>query len=93
MATESTHGSDAGGANSRKRKLVPEETKKEPYWNVPDHVFLDPSKPLIVGRTALADVMMHSPKHPCMLSRRHATLTFDPTSQHWSMEDLEVFSF
>ena len=59
-------------------------------WNVPDSISLDPTQLLTIGRTPSTDVMLHSPKLPSMLSRKHAAITFDPDKQQWSIEDLEV---
>lgn len=75
---------------SRKRKLVENEVNKAIVWNVPDYICLDPTQELIIGRASLADVVMHSPRHPAMLSRKHALLCFDSTSQQWTIEDLKV---
>ena len=77
-------------SDSKKRKLAAREASRDVSWNVPDCVFLDPSQSLAVGRSALADVLMHSQKHPYMLSRRHAIFRFDSSSQQWTIEDLKV---
>ena len=76
--------------SKKKRKLAVKEASKDVSWNVPDCVFLEPTQLLTVGRSAAADVLMHSRKHPYMLSRRHATLKFDSSSQQWTIEDLKV---
>ena len=66
------------------------EVSKDVSWNIPDYIFLDPTRSLTVGRTSMADVMMHSPKHPSMLSRKHAMFQFVSSSQQWTIEDLKV---
>lgn len=78
------------GVTSRKRKLVENEFNKAVVWNVPDYICLDPTQSLTIGRAFVADIVMHSPRHPAMLSRKHAMLRFDSSSQQWTIEDLKV---
>lgn len=66
---------------------------KTQTWNVPDSILLDPTQSLTIGRTPSTDVMLHSPKMPSMLSRKHAAITFDSDKQQWSIEDLQVLLF
>lgn len=63
---------------------------KRHNWNIPDRVPLTPGREVVVGRCSDASVVMHSPKLPAMLSRRHAALRYSPDNEHWLVEDLKV---
>ena len=65
---------------------------KKPNFNIPDKVPLLPSREFTVGRCT-ADVIMHSPKLPSMLSRKHAAIKYNPKNKQWLVEDLEVSSY
>ena len=75
--------------SNRKRKFEG-SSKSVATWNVPEYIHLDPTQSLIVGRTSAADIILHSPKHPSMLSRKHARLQYNLTNQLWTITDLEV---
>ena len=66
-------------------------------WNTPLQIALDPSKKTIVGRLPATSgkkerhcVVLNSEKLPSMLSRQHASLTFDKEGNTWLVEDLKV---
>lgn len=66
---------------------------KNPMWSVPDKIRLNPARETIVGRCAsngTHHVVLHSPKLPAMLSRKHACIHFNPQNKKWLVEDLEV---
>ena len=69
---------------------------KKPEWNVPESIYLSLSRETTVGRcasesTGTASVVLNSPKLPAMLSRKHASLKYDPKTKGWMVEDLEVY--
>ena len=79
------------GSSQRSPPERGEKGKSGRGWSVPDIVLLDPAAgPLTIGRGGQADIVLHSPRHPSMLSRVHATLWFDTSSQRWIIVDLEV---
>ena len=68
---------------------------KNPLWSVPEKIRLNPARETIVGRCAsnsTHQVMLHSPKLPAMLSRKHACIQYNPKNKKWLVEDLEVGS-
>ena len=71
---------------SKKRK----HANKDLSWNVPDNISLEAMRPLTVGRSTAADIVMQSSKVPSMLSRNHAVLDFNSVTQQWTVEDLKV---
>lgn len=75
------------------RKVIRE--LKNPMWNVPDQIRLNPTHQTTIGRCPSSSayrVMMHSPKLPSMLSRKHASIQYNPITRQWEVEDLEVGS-
>lgn len=75
------------------RKVIRE--LKNPMWNVPDQIQLNPAHQTTIGRcpsSSVYHVMMHSPKLPSMLSRKHASIQYNPITRQWVVEDLEVGS-
>ena len=66
-------------------------------WNTPLQIPLDPAQKTVVGRLPAASskgdkhcVILHSEKLPYMLSRQHASLTFDKKQNEWLVKDLKV---
>ena len=75
------------------RKVIRE--LKNPMWNVPGKIWLNPAHKTTIGRcpsNSAHHVMMHSPKLPSMLSRKHASIQYNPATRQWLLEDLEVGS-
>ena len=73
------------------KKKLRQEIKK-PEGSVPESIRLSLSGETVVGRcTGTATVVLSSPKLPAMLSRKHASLKYDPTMKEWMVEDLEVY--
>ena len=69
---------------------------KKPEGNVPESIQLSLNRETTVGRCAsagTATVVLNSPKLPAMLSRRHASLKYNPKMKEWMVEDLEVYMF
>ncbi len=64
--------------------------------NTPLQIPLDPAQKTIVGRLPASSgkdkhcVVLHSEKLPYMLSRQHASLTFDKEQNKWVIQDLKV---
>lgn len=73
-------------------------TLKNPTWNVPNEIPLAPCAELVLGRCPGKSkgnnkaVILHSPKLPSMLSRRHALIKYDTKLKQWTVTDLKVNS-
>lgn len=69
---------------------------KNPVWNVPNVIHLEPSSELYLGRypgkskEGQKTIMLHSQKLPSMLSRKHATMKYDEGVKQWTITDLKV---
>ena len=69
---------------------------KNPIWNVPDVIHLEPSIEVCLGRCPgkckgrKTSVILHSQKLPSMLSRRHALIKYDAEVKQWTINDLKV---
>lgn len=70
---------------------------KNPTWNVPNEIRLVPGTELVVGRcpgknkAGSKSLILHSPKLPSMLSRKHALIKYDTKVKQWTITDLKVF--
>ncbi len=72
-------------ANSLLKKM------KKTTWNIPDQIQLFASgREMVLGRCHPASVIMHSPRLPAMISRKHAVLTYNSDQKQWTVEDLKV---
>ncbi len=63
---------------------------KKVTWSIPDRILLQTNEEMSVGRCHPASIMMHSPRLPSMISRKHATVTYISDSQQWAVKDLQV---
>lgn len=69
---------------------------KNPIWNVPNIIHLEPSSEIYLGRCpgknkeGKKTVMLHSQKLPSMVSRRHAMIKYDKGVKQWTITDLKV---
>lgn len=69
---------------------------KNPIWNVPNVIHLEPSSEVYLGRLpgknkeGKKTVLLHSQKLPSMLSRRHAMIKYDDEIKQWTITDLKV---
>lgn len=87
-------------SSQEKEAAIAQKVMKElrnPTWNVPDEIQLVARNQLVVGRhpgkskgDGVKTLVLHSPKLPSMLSRRHALIKYDTRSKCWTVTDLKV---
>lgn len=71
---------------------------KNPTWNVPNEIHLVTNSEVVLGRCpgkskgSKKALILHSPKLPSMLSRRHALIKYDANVKQWTITDLKVTS-
>ena len=73
---------------------------KNPTWNVPNVIHLEPNSEVYLGRcpgikdkAGKKTVILHSPKLPSMLSRRHTLVKYNTEEKQWTVTDLKVLHF